>query len=151
MKKWLPLLLGCWLILSLPVQARTLTPIELETILTQARAQFTNFLQLWQEERYFEMYEFGVRQSKQQLSVEEFATRMVELDWVPVNVDQEPLQVDFRFRTMVYVTTVLEFRHKSFPELQYGKRQSFLLIQEEEGWHLDLLQMIRTPYYTPSE
>ncbi len=109
MKKWLPLLLGCWLILSLPVQARTLTPIELETILTQARAQFTNFLQLWQEERYFEMYEFGVRQSKQQLSVEEFATRMVELDWVPVNVDQEPLQVDFRFRTMVYVTTVLEF------------------------------------------
>ena len=151
MKKWLPLVLGCWLILSLPVQARTLTPIELETILTQARAQFNNFLQLWQEERYFEMYEFGVRQSKQQLSVEEFATRMVELGWVPVNVDQEPLQVDFRFRTMVYVTTVLEFRHKSFPELQYGKRQSFLLIQEGEGWHLDLLQMIRTPYYTPSE
>ena len=63
MKKWLPLLLGCWLIVSLPVQARNLTPIELETILTQARAQFTNFLLLWQEERYFEMYEFGVRQS----------------------------------------------------------------------------------------
>ena len=54
MKKWLPLLLGCWLIVSLPVQARNLTPIELETILTQARAQFTSFLQLWQEERYFE-------------------------------------------------------------------------------------------------
>ena len=50
MKKWLPLLLGCWLIVSLPLQARTLTPIELETILTQARAQFTKFLQLWQEE-----------------------------------------------------------------------------------------------------
>ena len=146
MKKWLPLLLGCWLILSLPVQQPTPTSGN-----NHQAAQFNNFLQLWQEERYFEMYEFGVRQSKQQLSVEEFATRMVELDWVPVNVDQEPLQVDFRFRTMVYVTTVLEFRHKSFPELQYGKRQSFLLIQEGEGWHLDLLQMIRTPYYTPSE
>lgn len=151
MRRLLPLLLSCWFLLTLPAHSRTLTPIELETILAQSRGQFSEFLQLWQEERYFEMYDFGLRQSREQLSVEEFATRMVELDWVPVAVDSEPLEVDFRYRTMVYVTATLQFRHKSFPELQYAKRQSFLLLQEDSGWRLDLLQMIRTPYYSPSE
>jgi hypothetical protein len=137
--------------LSFPATARTLTPIEMETLKEEVSAQFTQFLQLWQEERYFEMYEFGLRQSRQQLSVEEFATRMVELDWVPVMMEGEQPEVSFRYRTLFYVSTNLQFRHKTRPELQYAKRQSFLLLQEQGGWRLDLLQMIRTPYYSPKE
>ena len=57
--------------------ARQPTPAELEAIRKETKIVFQNFLQLWQEERYFELYEYGKKHSRNQLTIEEFATRMV--------------------------------------------------------------------------
>ena len=130
--------------------ARQPTPAELEAIRNETKIVFQNFLQLWQEERYFELYEYGKRHSKNQLSIEEFATRMVELDWVPVGLltDNNP-EVNYRYRTLLYVNAEILFRHKSFMDLQFSKKQSFLLLKEKGKWRFDLLQMIRSPFYSP--
>jgi len=85
---WL-LLLFCGLNLFSVVPeaiARQPTPAELEAIRKETKLVFQNFLQLWQEERYFELYKYGKKQSKEQIAIEEFATRMVELNWVPVGL-----------------------------------------------------------------
>ncbi|MCH1519920.1 MAG: hypothetical protein L7T82_00160, partial [SAR324 cluster bacterium] len=58
--------------------ARQPTPFELEAIRKETRVVFLNYLQLWQEERYFELYKYGKKHSTDQISIEEFATRMVE-------------------------------------------------------------------------
>ncbi len=130
--------------------ARQPTTAELEAIRNETKIVFQNFLQLWQEERYFELYEYGKRHSKNQLSIEEFATRMVELDWVPVGLltDNNP-EVNYRYRTLLYVNAEILFRHKSFMDLQFSKKQSFLLLKEKGKWRFDLLQMIRSPFYSP--
>ena len=130
--------------------ARQPTPAELEEIRKETKIVFQNFLQLWQEERYFELYEYGKKHSKNQLTIEEFATRMVELDWVPVGLlpDKNP-EVNYRYRTLLYVNAAILFRHKSFIDLQLSKQQSFLLLKEEGKWRFDLLQMIRSPFYSP--
>ena len=130
--------------------ARQPTPAELEAIRNETKIVFQNFLQLWQEERYFELYEYGKRHSKNQLSIEEFATRMVELDWVPVGLltDNNP-EVNYRYRTLLYVNAEILFRHKSFMDLQFSKKQFFLLLKEKGKWRFDLLQMIRSPFYSP--
>ena len=39
--------------------ARQPTPSELEAIRKETKIVFQNFMQLWQEERYFELYEYG--------------------------------------------------------------------------------------------
>ena len=85
--------------------ARQPTKNELGTIREETRFVFENFLQLWQEERYFELYYYGDKKSIEQISNEEFATRMVELDWVPVGLKtlKEPI-ISFRYKTLVYVT-----------------------------------------------
>ena len=129
--------------------ARQPTPAELEVISKETKIVFQNFLQLWQEERYFELYEYGKRHSKNQLTIEEFATRMVELDWVPVDLlpENNP-EVNYRYRTFLYVDVAILFRHKSFIDLQFSKQQSFLLLKEEGKWRFDLLQMIRSPFYS---
>ena len=129
--------------------ARQPTPAELEVISKETKIVFQNFLQLWQEERYFELYEYGKRHSKNQLTIEEFATRMVELDWVPVDLlpENNP-EVNYRYRTLLYVDVAILFRHKSFIDLQFSKQQSFLLLKEEGKWRFDLLQMIRSPFYS---
>ena len=129
--------------------ARQPTPAELEVISKETKIVFQNFLQLWQEERYFELYEYGKRHSKNQLTIEEFATRMVELDWVPVDLlpENNP-EVNYRYRTLLYVDVAILFRHKSFIDLQFSKQQSFLLLKEEGKWRFDLLQMIRSPLYS---
>ena len=129
--------------------ARQPTPAELKEIHKETKIVFQNFLQLWQEERYFELYEFGKRHSRNQLTTEEFATRMVELDWVPVGLltDNIP-EVNYHYRTMLYVDVTILFRHKSFMDLQFSKQQSFLLIKEEGKWRFDLLQMIRSPFHS---
>jgi len=132
--------------------ARQPTPSELEVIRKETKIVFQNFLQLWQEERYFELYEYGKRHSKKQLTKEEFATRMVELDWVPVGLlPDKNLEVNYRYRTLLYVDVAILFRHKSFMDLQFSKQQSFLLIKEEGKWRFDLLQMIRSPFYSPQK
>lgn len=132
--------------------ARQPTPAELEAIRKETKIVFQNFLQLWQEERYFELYEYGKRNSRNQLTIEEFATRMVELDWVPVGLlpDKNP-EVNYRYRTLLYVDVAILFRHKSFMDLQFSKQQSFLLLKEEGKWRFDLLQMIRSPFYSPQK
>ena len=129
--------------------ARQPTPAELKVISKETKIVFQNFLQLWQEERYFELYEYGKRHSKNQLTIEEFATRMVELDWVPVDLlpENNP-EVNYRYRTLIYVDVAILFRHKSFIDLQFSKQQSFLLLKEEGKWRFDLLQMIRSPFYS---
>ena len=130
--------------------ARQPSPIELETIQKETRFVFANFLQLWQEERYFELYNYGGKKSIEQISHEEFATRMVELDWVPVGLKplKEPI-ISFRYKTLVYVTAEIVFQHKNYFDLKFPKQQSFLLIKEKGKWSFDLIQMIRSPFYSP--
>ena len=130
--------------------ARQPTPAELEAIRKETKIVFQNFLQLWQEERYFELFDYGKRHSRNQLTIEEFATRMVELDWVPVGfLPDKNLEVNYHYRTLLYVDVAILFRHKSFMDLQFSKKQSFLLLKEKEEWRFDLLQMIRAPFYSP--
>ena len=113
---------------------------------------FEDFLQLWQEERYFELYKYGKQQSTNQITIEEFATRMVELDWVPVGLlTEKKIEISYRYRTLLYVNTAIVFRHKSNFDLQFTKQQSFLLLKESGKWRFDLLQMIRSPFYTPPQ
>jgi len=132
--------------------ARKPTPSELEAIRKETKIVFQNFLQLWQEERYFELYEYGKRHSRNQLTKEEFATRMVELDWVPVGLlPNKGLEVNYRYRTLLYVDVAILFSHKSFMDLQFSKQQSFLLLKEEGKWRFDLIQMIRSPFYSPQK
>ena len=130
--------------------ARQPTPMELEIIHEETRFVFKNFLQLWQEERYFELYEYGGENTIEQISHEEFATRMVELDWVPVGLESlnEPT-ISFRYKTLVYVTAKIIFQHKNYFDLKFAKKQSFLLIKEKGKWSFDLIQMIRSPFYSP--
>ena len=130
--------------------ARQPTPAEIEAIRKETKIVFQTFLQLWQEERYFELYEYGKIHSRNQLTIEEFATRMVELDWVPVGLLSENIPVvNYHYRTLLYVDAAILFRHKSIMDLQLSKQQSFLLIKEEGKWRIDLLQMIRSPFYSP--
>ena len=130
--------------------ARQPTPFELEAIRKETRVVFLKYLQLWQEERYFELYKYGKKYSTDQISIEEFATRMVELDWVPVGLKngKEP-EISHRYLTLLYVNVAIVFRHKSIFDLQFTKQQSFLLLKESGKWRFDLLQMIRSPFYIP--
>ena len=130
--------------------ARQPTPAELDAIRKDTRVVFKEFLQLWQEERYFELYKYGKKQSLEQITIEEFATRMVELDWVPVGlVSEKEAEISYRYRTLLYVNAAIIFRHKSNYDLQFTKQQSFLLLKENGKWRFDLLQMIRSPFYSP--
>ena len=75
---------------------------------------------------------------------------MVELDWVPVGLDslKEPI-ISFRYKTLVYVTAEIVFQHKNYFDMKFPKQQSFLLIKENGKWSFDLIQMIRSPFYSP--
>ena len=130
--------------------ARQPTPFELESIRKETRVVFLKYLQLWQEERYFDLYKYGKKHSTDQFSIDEFATRMVELDWVPVGwkTGKEP-EISYRYLTLLYVNATIVFRHKSIFDLQFTKQQSFLLLKESGKWRFDLLQMIRSPFYIP--
>ena len=130
--------------------ARQPPSTELAAIQNETMAVFQDFIQLWQEESYFELYKYGKRQSKNQMTIEDFATRMVELDWVPEGFEEgESPEILYHYRTLLYVSAAIVFRHKSNFDLQFAKKQSFLMLKENGKWCFDLMQMIRSPFYSP--
>jgi len=130
--------------------ARKPTPAEIKAVQKETIFVFQDFLRLWQEERYFELYKYGKKQSTDQITIEEFATRMVELNWVPVGLAQgEKPAILYRYRTFLYINATILFRHKSNSDIQFRNKQSFLLLKEKGKWRFDLLQMIRSPFYSP--
>lgn len=120
---------------------------EQRKIEAQALEAFQRVLRLWQEEVYFELYDFGMAESRARISREQFAQRMVELSWVPKGeLNPKHLKTSFRFRTLVYITARVPYQHKFNPDRRFSKDQTMMLVQEEGQWRLDLIELIRSPY-----
>ncbi len=120
---------------------------EQRAIETQALEAFRAILGLWKEELYFELYDSGMETTKSRISREAFAQRMVELSWVPVgDLNPKFLKTRFRFRTMIYLTARLHYRHKFNPKLEFSKDHTFLLLEEAGTWRVDLIRLIRSPF-----
>ena len=123
------------------------TRFEKREVEAQALEAFRQILRLWKEELYFELYESGMESTKKQISLEEFAQRMVELAWVPQGeLNPKFLKSKFQFRTMVYVSARVEFRHKFNPDKTFFKDHTFLLLEENGTWRIDLVQLVRAPF-----
>ncbi len=120
---------------------------EQRKIEAQALDAFRRMLSLWREEVYFELYDQGMDASKGRIKREDFAQRMVQLEWLPQG-EPNPrfLTAEFRFRTMAYVKARVLYQNKFNPSQQFTKDQSFLLLQEGGTWRLDLVDLIRAPY-----
>ncbi len=120
---------------------------EQRKIEAQALEGFRRVITLWQEEVYFELYDFGMAATKARISREDFAQRMVELSWVPRGeLNAEHLKAHYRFRTVVYITVRIPYRHKFNSEERFSKDQTLVMVQEEGQWRIDLIALIRSPY-----
>ena len=120
---------------------------EQRKIEAQALETFRRVITLWQEEVYFELYDHGMASSQARISREEFAQRMVELSWVPEGeLNPTYLKAQYRFRTVVYVSARIPYRHKFNPDNRFSKEQTLLMLQEDGQWKVDLIALIRAPY-----
>lgn len=149
----LPGLSLCALLLALmpwphadPVLAAP-TRYEKQEVEAQALEAFRRIMDLWKEELYFELYESGMESTKKQVSLEAFAQRMVELAWLPQGeLNAKFLKPKFRFRTMVYISARVQYRHKFNPDKTFFKDHTFLLLEEDGTWRIDLVQLVRAPF-----
>lgn len=120
---------------------------EQRRIEAEALEAFRRVISLWQEEVYFELYDHGMAASRARLPREEFAQRMVELAWVPEGeLNPRFLSAQYRFRTVVYITARVPYRHKFNPENRFVKEQTLLLRREDGQWKIDLVALIRSPF-----
>lgn len=152
---WIMLLYGAALLTGLPplvgwtageLHAEP-TRVEQGKIEEQALEAFRNIIGLWQEELYFDLYDFGMETTKTRISREDFAQRMVELSWVPAGeLNAKFLKAEFRFRTVVYVSARVRYRHKFNPTGVFTKDHTFMLLEEAGIWHIDLIRLIRAPF-----
>ena len=123
------------------------TRFEMREVEAQALEAFRNIMGLWQEELYFELYDHGMEATKSRIKLENFAQRMVELSWVlQGELNPKFLKSRFRFRTMVYVSARVQYRHKFNPDRNFFKDHIFLLLEEKGSWRVDLIQLVRAPF-----
>ncbi|MBI4084220.1 MAG: hypothetical protein HY423_16565 [Candidatus Lambdaproteobacteria bacterium] len=120
---------------------------ERQKIEAQAVEAFKRLVSLWREELYFELYDHGMEDTKARISKEEFAQRMVQLNWLPeAELNPKFLKAELRFRTMVYVTARIVYRNKFKQDESFTREQTLLLLLEGKTWRLDLIQLIRAPF-----
>ena len=122
-------------------------PQEQRKIESQAVEAFRRIMGLWREEVYFELYDQGTAASKGRISREEFAQRMVQLDWLPSGeINPRFLKPEYRFRTMVYIQARIPYKNKFNSGDPFSKDQTIQLLLEDGQWRIDLIQLIRSPY-----
>ena len=137
------------------VAATQINKYETKVIEEGIQKTFDELIQMWKEELYFEMYGFGQAKSRQILSKEEFAQRMVELKWKPALEGVRMDGIRIVYRNFVAVHCFIEFENKVNPTRKVTKRLIFPAILEKRNWKFNLLQIIRVPFggeeYTPKE
>ncbi len=120
---------------------------EKRKIELQALEAFKEIISRWREEVYFELYDSGMEESQGRITRQEFAQRMVELSWVPRGeLNPKFLKLRYHFRTMVYVTARVPYRHKFDQTRSFSKDQTMVMVWEKGKWRVDLIELIRSPY-----
>jgi len=122
-------------------------PQEQHKIESQAVEAFRRIMTLWREEVYFELYDQGTAASRARITREDFAQRMVQLDWLPSGeINPRFLKPEYRFRTMVYMQARIPYKNKFNAGDPFAKDQTVQLLLEDGQWRIDLIQLIRSPY-----
>lgn len=124
----------------------TFNQYEMEIITEKIEGAFTLLIDTWNEELYFEMYDFGQRNSQMKLSRGEFAQRMVELKWKPTLTPVEIDRIDVLYRNFAVIYFWMEFENKVNLLRKIKKYMTFPIILENDDWKFDLTQLIRIPF-----
>jgi hypothetical protein len=161
MRRWCPVLgvVGVLVIGLLvrpgPGQAQELTPNDLKQIAFAARRGFEHVLQLWKDQRFAELYEFGTFASQVDISPEAFvrymsyAPRTLQCCWLLFqHVESRVIAPD-----TVYVKGRVGFKNKEYLVLRGQHRflargfaeqetLTFAMRWEEARWRIDLFRVL---------
>ena len=145
----------CLLVHPVPGMAQEWTPDELRQIAFTAQRSFEHILQLWKEQRFVELYEFGTFASQVDISPEAFArymsyaTRTLECCWLLLqNVESRIVAPD-----TVYVKGRIGFKNKEYLVVRGRNRfiargfaeqetLTFAVRWEEARWRIDLFRIL---------
>jgi len=143
------------LVVPVPGTAHELTTDELKRIAFSAQRGFEHIVQLWKDQRFAELYEFGTFASQVDLSPEAFArymayaTRTLQCCWLTLqNVESRLVALD-----TVYVKARMGFKNKEFLVLRGHHRflargfaeqetLTFAVRWEEPRWRIDLFRIL---------
>jgi hypothetical protein len=161
MRRWYPglglvsVLVVCLFVHPVPGAAQELTPDDLRQIAFTAQRGFEHILQLWKDQRFAELYEFGTFASQVDISPEAFArymsyaTRTLQCCWLLLqNVQSRVVTPD-----TVYVKGRVGFKNKEFLVLRGQHRfiargfaeqetLTFAMRWEEARWRIDLFRIL---------
>ncbi len=119
---------------------------ETKVINKQITASFHLLIDNWNEELYFDMYDFGQRNSKKQLTRAEFAQRMVDLKWKPTLKKVKISRIKILYRNYAVIYFIQEFENKVNAAQRIEKEMIFPTLLEKKDWKFDLTQLINIPY-----
>ena len=161
MRRWgrgpglVSLLVLCLFVHPMPGTAQELTLDEIRQIAFTARRGFEHILQLWKDQRFVELYEFGTFASQVDISPEAFArymsyaTRTLQCCWLLFqHVESRVVALD-----IVYVKARVGFKNKEFLVLRGQHRflargfaeqetLTFAVRWEEARWRIDLFRVL---------
>ena len=148
-------LVVCLFVRPVPGMAQELTPNDLTQIAFAAQRGFEHILQLWKDQRFAELYEFGTFASQVDISPEAFArymsyaTRTLQCCWLLFqHVENRVVAPD-----TVYVKARVGFNNQGFLVLRGQHRYlargfaeqetlTFAVRWEETRWRIDLFRVL---------
>src|SRR5215510_6446575 len=162
MRRWCPglglvgVLVVYLFVRPVPGMAQELSPNDLKQIAFAAQRGFEHILQLWKDQRFAELYEFGTFASQVDISPEAFAhymssyaTRTLQCCWLLFqHVENRVVAPD-----TVYVKGRVGFKDKTFLVLRGQHRfiardfaaqetLTFAMRWEEGRWRIDLFRVL---------
>ena len=107
---------------------------------------FKELIDIWSEELYFEMYQFGTTRSRRRIKKIEFVQRLVDLHWKPSLKPIMDEEIKILYRNFAIIEFTQEFVNKFDQTRMVKKRMIFPTIMEGTSWKIDLTKLINIPY-----
>jgi len=139
------LLVLCIALIATPATSRP-NFYETREIKKKIVEHFNELIDIWSEELYFEMYQYGTTRSRKRLNKIEFVQRLVDLHWKPSLKPIKDVEIKILYRNVAIIEFTQEFVNKFDQTRTVEKRMIFPTIMEGANWKFDLTQLINIPY-----
>jgi hypothetical protein len=124
-------------------------------VIAAARMALRDLVELWRDERYRDLYDYGTLRSQQRLSREEFEKRMkgaskrLQCCWAAI----QEVRGEYKFATEVYIKAKIGYRPREivFPHRKGSRpgmkipgfeHETFLLTNQDGRWRINLYRIL---------
>lgn len=124
-------------------------PIDKDEIKRLAERDFDSIINLWNAEKYEELYGYGTLSGHVRISKEDFIRRMRQKKFKLMCCGDAAREIEVIYKSPTVVYVKAKMGYKNHINKEAFRHETFRLTFEDGKWRIDLLKILKAPDSKP--